>query len=338
MKIGAIVSVSEFAEGPSIPPSASTTMGTMANCRLDILGKSLLDRTLEKFQQLGAEHCTIVSHDDVNRLVSPSVPVSFVPSWQQALAGYVQDGVELLLLVNLKSYTDLNYNEFLQFHKEAGAPLTHAYADDGALDVTVVEASHLRNLGLQSMDLQTFDLRHLGGHCRVSVPKQRQFRYRGYVNRLATPQDWYSLVDDGLHGRCGLTPCARQLGDRVWRGDDCEVEETVRITGPAFIGAGTRVAACCVIAPGTAIERDCEVDCGTTVQQSWIQQNTYVGVALDVRRSLVSNGALFNLERNVKVNIAEARLLGAATRSMSFLEGLGSFVWGSGPRSEVHNA
>jgi hypothetical protein len=327
VKIGVIVSVSGFAEDSSVAPSASTTIGAMASRRLDILGKSLLDRTLDKFQQLGAEHCSIVSHEDLDRRVLPSIPTSLVPSWQQALAGYVQNGVELLLIVHLNSYIDLNYSEFLQFHREAGAPLTHAYGDDGALDVTLVEASHLRNL-----DLQAFDLQNLDGHHRASVPQQRQFRYRGYINRLATPRDWYSLVDDGLHGRCGLTPSGRRVGEHIWQADDCELDPTVRITGPAFIGAATRVAACCVIAPGTSIERDCEIDCGTTVQQSWIQQNTYVGVALDVRRSLVSNRLLFNLERNVRVDIGEARLLGAATRSTSFLEGMGSFVWNSGPK------
>jgi NDP-sugar pyrophosphorylase family protein len=335
VKIGAIISVSDPVEDLSAAPGESTAIGAMESCRLDILGESLLDRTLDKLHRFGVDQCSIISAEDASQeLISPSrktAPADFSPSWEQAVAGYIRAGIDRLLLLRLRAYTDLDYVELLQFHKQTGAPLTHAYGEDGALDVALVDASHLRYLDLQTFDLQNSEACYRAYVSKL-IPQQHQFRYRGYINRLATPQDWYSLVHDGLHGRCGLIPRGRQTGDHIWQADDCALDETVRVTGPAFIGAGTHVAAYAVIASGTAIERDCEIDCGTTVQRSWIHQNTYVGVALDVRRSLVANGVLFNLERNVRVNIGEARLLGAATRSTSFLEGLGSFIWDSNAR------
>jgi NDP-sugar pyrophosphorylase family protein len=114
----------------------------------------------------------------------------------------------------------------------------------------------------------------------------------------------------------------------VWQGADAEIDSSVVVTGPAFIGARSRIAACCTVEAGSSIERDCEVDCGTVIEESWVMQQTYLGMALDVRRSIVGQDALFNLDQNVEVKIGDRHLIGAAGKSAPWLAGFGSFFWG----------
>src|SRR5262249_42468136 len=141
-------------------------------------------------------------------------------------------------------------------------------------------------------------------------------------------QDFYKLVDDALRGQCGLRPIATETRHRVWQGVDSEIDDSAVIAGPAFIGEGSRIGACCTVGAGSSIERDCEVDCGTVVEESWITANTYLGVALAVRRSIVGQSTLFHLDRNVEVEIGDHHLIGAAANSAPLFAGLGSRFWG----------
>ena len=327
MQIAAILSVADAADDFSVAPNEFLTERTGVNAtiglnsRVEVLGQSLLDRALAKIDRFGVCSRTIVPHGDVNQLVTRSgaaVPATFVELWEQTVADYIRDGVDALLLVRLNGYTDLDYSELLKCHAQSRALLTSAYADDGALDLALVQTSQLGNVH--------------GGYRRALsglISRQSRFYYGGYVNRLATPQDFYALLEDSLSGRCDLRPVGTETHESVWRGADCEIDENAVIIGPSFVGARSRIAAGCTIAPGAVVECGCEIDCSTTIQESWIQQNTYVGVALDVRRSIISRDTLFHLDRNISIDIGEPNLIGAAT-STSLFAGLGSLLWGEG--------
>jgi len=131
------------------------------------------------------------------------------------------------------------------------------------------------------------------------------------VNRLRKPQDFHRLTEDALSGKCDLRPTGTEVGDGIWFGAGAEVDDSCVIDGPAFVGAATHVAACCTISGGSAIERNCEIDFGTTVEQSWILQETYVGLSLSVRRSIVSNQKIFHLDRKAEIAITDSRLIRA---------------------------
>lgn len=322
MQIAAILSLPEAsAVGEFSSPSAtsSAVLGSKSIAKLDILGRSLLDRTLSKVERLGIVGRTIISQVAGIELFPSraAAPSEFVATWEEAVARYVREGVDALLLVRVGTYTDLDYAQFLKFHSEAQSVVTQAYSADGALDIALIDASALRNA-------EGAYRRALSG----VIPHQRKFSYRGYVNRLASPQDFYRLVEDGLRGRCSLRPVGSETRDWVWQGEDCEIDSSAVIGGPAFIGAGTHIGAGCVIGAGTAIERDCEVDCGTTVESSWVLERTYLGIALDVRRSVINTGRLFHLDRNLEVEIEDHQLIGEAGARSPLLSELGSMIWG----------
>jgi hypothetical protein len=323
VRIAAILSLSEdLPNGGSSSARAmlgySRVSETASYIQVDILGQSLLDRAVAKLKQFGVSDYTLISESSPQFLPSRVATIdAFVEAWERAVANYVEECVDLLLLVRVSAYSDLDYVQLLRFHLETESPMTQAYAADGALDIALLDASRLR--GSNSAYRRALS---------ALISRQGRFMYHGYVKRLVQRQDFYQLMQEGLRGQCGLRPVGTETREWVWQGADCEIDDSAAITGPAFIGEGSTIGACCTVGPGSSIERDCEVDCGTVVEKSWITPNTYLGVALDVRRLIVGQSTLFNLDRNVEVEIGDHRLIGAAAKSTPLFGGLGSLLWG----------
>lgn len=323
MQIAAILSFStiqrgagEVAQDDARQENAPLTNGaSLASC--DILGQSVVNRLRSKLNRFGVTDCTMLSSDAADSLLPSrhALNDAFADAWENAITNYVHQGIDSLLLLRLSEYCDLDFDAMYRFHLEAGGSITQAYASDGALDVAMVDVSQLRDLASTYRDT-------LGS----LIPKHQRFLFRGYVNRLTRPADFYQLVSDGLMGRCDLQPVGEETRECVWQGPNSEIDDSAVVTGPAFVGARSRIRACCTIAPGTAIERNCEVDCGTVVEESWITQNTYLGVALDLRHSIVKGNKLFKLDRNVAMRIEDDHLIAPAMKSVSFWGGVGDML------------
>ncbi len=285
--------------------------------RVDVLGANLLDRTLAKLRELGTLPPKVLSGRNVSDHVLPSRSTrsgSFIDAWEKAVSEYVNAGVETILLVRVGTYADVDYRELINFHRETESPLSHVYCGETSLDIAVVNAALLRNTD----DLVRRALSHL-------IPEQKRFRYQGYVNRLRNREDLHALMQDGLRGQCRLSPVGVEIRPGLWCGQGAEIDSTVWIQGPAFVGAGSKVASGSRIAGISSIERDCEVDCGTVIDNSLVLRGTYVGMALDVKNSIVGNEKIFNLDRNVEVSVSDARLIGRNTKPAA-LGGLTSLL------------
>jgi acetyltransferase-like isoleucine patch superfamily enzyme len=286
----------------------------------DVLGSSLLQRTVDKLTQLGAIPPVILrEHATSTQLLPPRSNASgeFLSSWENAVTNFVAQGVEILCLARVSAYSDLDYADLLQFHLQTGTAVTQAYGPDGSLDIAMVTTSALR------ADSSSYR-KSLGS----LIAHPRRYTYNGYVNRMRNFADLCRLSQDGLYGRCGLHPKGNEIREGVWAGEGVHIDESAQIVAPAFIGDGSRIASGCVISGASTIERNCEIDCGTSIHQSCVLQDTYVGVALNVNHSIVNGGKLFHLGRNVEIHIADERLVGDNRRSASFLASLGSMMWG----------
>lgn len=286
-------------------------LSNVPDAKLEMLGKSLLDRNISRLREAGIESTNVIPEGSALTQLLPARSASsndFISAWEKAIGEYVRQGIDTLLLLRTSTYTDLDYDELLSFHSERGAGLTQVYGADRSLDVAVVNADLLRDSG-NSYQATLSNL----------IPSQEHFYYQGYANRLRKPQDFRRLTEDALNGKCNLRPVGSQVGDGIWFGAGVEVDDSCVISGPAFIGAGTRIGACVSISGGSVIERNCEIDCGTTVDQSWVLQETYVGLGLNVRNSVVSNQKMFNLDRKTELTINDPRLI-RATKSFSLVE------------------
>lgn len=316
MKIAAILTLAartgsdSGSAGPSITENRRRKrfLSNVPDAKLEVLGKSLLDRNLGRLREAGIESTSVIPEGAALTQLFPTRSAAsndFVSAWEKAVAESVQEGADALILLRTSTYTDLDYEEMLRFHFERGSRLTQVYDTEGSVDVAVVNANVLR----ESENAYRTTLSNL-------IPGHEHFYYQGYVNRLRRPKDFRRLVEDGLTGKCNLRPVGSEVGDGIWFGPGVEVDDSCLISGPAYLGADTRVAACASISGGAAIERNCEIDCGTTVEQSWILQETYVGLGLTVRNSIVSNQKMFNLDRKTELAIHDPRLI-RPTKSFS---------------------
>jgi NDP-sugar pyrophosphorylase family protein len=324
VQIGAILTLAARTGGETGSTDPSTRenrrrkrfLTNVPDAKLEILGKSLLDRNISRLREAGVECISVIPEGSALAQLLPTRSATsndFISGWEKVMGECVRQGIDTLVLLRTSTYTDLDYEELLRFHSERRAGLTQVYSTDSSLDMAVVNANLLR----ESDNAYRTTLSNL-------IPDQEHFYYNGYINRLRKPQDFRRLTEDGLTGKCNLRPVGTEVGDGVWFGAGVEIDDSCTIIGPAFIGAGTRIAPCTSINGGSAIERNCEIDCGTTVDASWILQETYVGFGLSVRHSIVSNQKMFNLDRKTELAINDPRLIRAA-KSFS-LSGAGSML------------
>lgn len=311
MQVGAIITSSRPQQAAEIegPGNLQRRDGFVAgslDANLIILGNNLLEATAARLHSAGVKQPTVV-HDGLalNRLLAERSFIATSSSvWEQALAQSVQSGIDLLFLIGTTAYTELDYRELMGFHLEQGAAMTQVYANGVPLDIAIISTAQLRDTGSPVM-------RTLGavrGECE-------RFNYRGYANRLRSPNDFMQLVEDALYRRCELRPAATEIANGLWIADSAEVDDSCVIGAPSFVGAHSRIAACCNISGGSAIESASHVDSGTIVERSWILSNTYVGIGLNVRRSIVSKRKMFHLDRQTEITITDRRLIGS-TRSV----------------------
>lgn len=106
-----------------------------------------------------------------------------------------------------------------------------------------------------------------------------------------------------------MHPAGEQRRPGIWVGPGVEVRRGARIVGPAYLGARCTIGERVVITRFSNIERDSYIDYGTVIENSSVLPNTYVGIWLDVRRSIVHGNQLLNLERGVLVEVSDPRLL-----------------------------
>ncbi|HEY7098239.1 MAG TPA: NDP-sugar synthase [Terriglobales bacterium] len=319
MYIGAIVTVAGGGRmgEQALPMSARTAEPTPArNSQLlfdtpvafcEVLGEPLLNRVVKRLRASGVDQVSVISEgakDKVTAIDQLVLGGNFWSAWDSVVSQYLHHGVEMLLLVRLGPYVEINVNEFVQFHRASASPITQAYGSGRPLDIVLVDADSLRG-GDTSYRNQFSTL----------LPHRAHFRSQGYVNSLSKPEDFRKLVSDGLSGACAIQPVGQEVRPGVWLGSNAAVDERAHLEGPVYVGANARVGASCVISGLSSIEEGCEVDCGSSIDDCSVFPGTYVGMGLHVGHALVSGAKLFSLVRNIEVAFGDRRLIASTLAS-----------------------
>lgn len=298
---------------------------TGSPCALaDVLGKPLVFRVVDRLRQQDIRTVTVVTNAATEHWpLGTAAHGNWISTDQQQLwksveqvfSDFAQDGAELVLVLRLGAYAEIDYNDLLQFHLDRHAHITAAVDSDGvSLDVYALSASRRNDAA--------FMFRH---GLRESRAGCESYPFTGYINRLSSPNHLRQLAIEGLMRRIQMAPEGEQIKPGVWLGRGAQVHKRARILSPAFIGAGCRVRAAAVITRCTALEHNTVVDCGTVVENVTTLPYTYLGAGLDVTHSVVGHGKLFNLKRGVEVEFADPRLIGEAS-SHAPLRALGSLL------------
>jgi hypothetical protein len=308
VRVGAIITVAAEDQGrgttnDETPSQSLFSLGVSPVVCQELLGQTLLQRTRQNLRETGVEQQTVLFEQPGSQGLIPSgskTSESFSSAWETAVGQQLNDGAEVLFLIRLGAYLEVDFRDLLRFHRETSSGLTQVYGKKSAFDLGVIGASQLRS--------------EAGSYRRrlsALVPHSRRYDFSGYSNKLREPADLRRLVQDALSGRNAIRPAGEQAGPGIWIGEGAGVDPTATLCGPVYIGAGSEIKGSCIINGGTAIERDCEVDFGTTVTDSCVLPGTYVGMGLNIVHSIVAPNRLFHLDRNVGVDISDAHIIGS---------------------------
>ena len=329
MRVGAIVTVPAAIQEEDLSLQEGTRPQHLLAGPLacyEILGSTILQRILDALRDAGIQQQTVLLEESGSEGLFPSrlrPTRNFFSAWEGSVQQQVDEGAEILFLIRLGAYLELDFDEVLAFHCQTAGVLTQVYDHKSAFDVAVVNTNQLRG-----------DNGSYRGRLSALIPYHKRFNFTGYTNRLREPQDLRQLAHDGLLRRNSIRPLGKEVSPEVWMGEGATVDSSARISGPVYIGARSRVKGSCLVNGATTIERDCEVDFGTTVTDSSILPEPYLGIGLNFLHSVVTANKLFHLDRNVAVKISDRNLVGKRRLTGTLKKSMGKkdFFNRSGPQ------
>src|SRR5581483_7281364 len=215
MDVKAIIVVGPHSDAS--PESHSEQITGAPYALADVLGKPLVYRAIDRLKHYGIDDVTVVADAPTEQWpIGTAVNGRWICGsgeqlWkavEQVFTDTVEAGAELVLLVRLGAYAELDYKDLLSFHFDRNAHITSVMDGAGVpLDVYVLSASRRNEAA--------FMIRH----------QLRQFRntcdfysFTGYINRLSSPNHLRQLAIEGLMQRIQLEPEGEQVKPGVWLG------------------------------------------------------------------------------------------------------------------------
>ena len=287
----------EFAHAPL---SARFQRPTLA-CG-EVLGRSALGQVVETLQSAGIDPIALVGKgppsphvlDQTHRVA----PNAWSLLWQEAtekLAGLREQKLDAILILSVGAYIEFGPAEILEFHRELNQPVVRACDEQGVLNLWVIDPARIPA--------------HIGLMNYLQATRPVPYSVPGYVNRLDSPRDLRRLVVDSLNCRCNFKPDGVEVKPGIWMGQGSQVERTVRLVAPVFIGRGAKVEGQCLVTRASNIESDSQVDYGTVIEDSSVLSNTYVGIGLDLSHSIADGNHVLNLQRGIVLEISDPVVL-----------------------------
>jgi hypothetical protein len=276
---------------------------------LDVAGKSTLQRMAERLQQYGMSQVSAVVEttgpSGVRNFGLPSdiscvsaAPDRFWKTAESAFNDMAQSGAELVVLIRLGAYAEVDFEKLVQFHIDRKERVTRMAADEQLLEIFCISASR-RNDAASLFRTQL-------AHCRSECPA---LQHDGYLNSLATARDVRQFAIDILTRQTQTCPAGKEIKPGVWTAPGAMIEKGARVIAPAFVGSLARIRSGAVVTRCSTIERHAEVDCGTVIENSTVLPFSYVGAGLDLAHSIAGMGRIINLHRDVTVTIVDPKLI-----------------------------
>lgn len=316
MAVGAIVVIEaesrrENSNGPGVDFADVNGAQNLADrplAFLELLGRSTLERTVERFAGAEVEAISVLAHWDVFPSMPPlrgsfenvAIMASVDLGFQVALAlkDFAEKGIEHAFVVRPNVYCEADLGEMLACHRGGQALMTRAADAEGALDFWVVDCDAAWAPRISSWEEGMF-----GGMLR-----QGSYFVNQYSKRISHPRDLRTLVVDAFSGRCPMRPSGKEVSPGVWMEEGAQVYRGAQVAGPAFVGRACTIRENTHVAGFSNVESCSYVDYGTSVEDATILSNTYVGIGLDVRSSVVQGNRLLNLTRDVVIDVADPGL------------------------------
>ena len=280
---------------------------------LPVLGQPVLHRVVDRLKCAGVDSVSVLSAARaplVDDCYPPGIKwqnVADTQLWRASEEEFdhlAHDGAELVLVVRLGAYAEVEIDPLLQFHLDQRNHITQVVDADGPLDFFVLSGSRRNDAA--------FLLRNKLGKVRV---QSRSFVTSGYVNRLQTLADLRRLTLDSLLQKTSIQPQGEQFRPGVWVGQAAKIEGDVRLVAPCYIGPFTRVRSGSLITRGSSLEHHSVVDCGTVVEASTLLPFSYLGAGLDLVHSIVGSNRIASLKHAAELEMEDKTLVSVVPAS-----------------------
>lgn len=291
----ASVNSEHHAQAPSLPFGLT-----------DVAGASPLQRMAERLQKFGISPVTAVIKGDhhaavkapsgLNTVLAP--PDRFWRFAESAFNDLAQSGAEIVILVRLGAYAEVDFEKMVQFHLDGHCRVSQVSHGGQPLESFCISASR-RN---DAASLFRSELTR----CRTECPL---FDHAGYTNLLTDAVDLRQFAIDILTLRTETAPAGEQIKPGVWVSAGAQIEKGARVLAPAFIGSRARVRSGAVITRCSSIEQHAHVDCGTVVENSSVLPYCSVGAGLELAHSVAGFAQIWNLRRACTVQIRDEKLV-----------------------------
>ncbi|MFB9329332.1 sugar phosphate nucleotidyltransferase [Paenibacillus aurantiacus] len=110
-----------------------------------------------------------------------------------------------------------------------------------------------------------------------------------YWSDIGSIDQYKQTQFDILDGKVAVQLDGRPLMPGVWAHEDAQLDESVRILGPAYIGQGAYIEPGTVLGPYSIIGRSARVGGASELERSIIWDNAQLGQAVEMRGSLLCN-------------------------------------------------
>jgi len=295
---------------------------------LEVAGKSALERVAELLLHYGITPVTAIVESNTPSLFGSSTTASglnYLSStpdrfWRTAESAFndmAQGGAELVVLVRLGAYAEIDFEKLIQAHLDRGNRVSQAGHQAQKLEVFCISASR-RNDAASLFRSQL-------SRCRSECPLIED---AGYMNPLADPRDLRQFAIDILTHKTETCPGDEEVRPGVWMSRKAILEKGARVLAPAYIGAYARIRTGAVVTRCSVVEHHAQIDCGSVVENSTVLPYCYVGAGLDLAHSVAGMRQVANLRRDVMVEIPDPKLIDliSATSGKNFLQSAAEFL------------
>jgi hypothetical protein len=295
---------------------------------LEVAGKNALERVAERLLHYGIAPVTAIVESNT---LSPagssttasglnylsSTPDRFWRTAESAFNDMAQGGAELVVLVRLGAYAEIDFEKLIQAHLDRGSRVSQAGHQGQKLDVFCISASR-RNDAASLLRSQL-------SRCRSECPLIED---AGYMNPLADPRDLRQFAIDILTRKTQTSPGDEEVRPGVWMSRKAILEKGARVLAPAYIGAYARIRTGAVVTRCSVVEHHAQIDCGSVVENSTVLPYCYVGAGLDLAHSVAGMRQVANLRRDVMVEIPDPKLIDliSETSGKNFLHTAAEFL------------
>ena len=316
VEVGAIVIVEAHSWSDKSPSRSSATEidgarrfveGPLAF--VDLLGRSLLELTIERLIAANVKVTSLIIHPEVVAQMpvfrgafgnlSVRVADEVWSAVAQILENYSRNNIGCAFVVKPNAYAETDFLDLVDFHLQGQRSVTRASDQQGPIDLWIMNCDVAREKDISPLTTALMQPDFFPASYFV----------KEYVKRIESPADFRHLVIDAFSQRCNLQPLGEQVRPGVWVDKGAEIQRGARVVGPAYLGARCTVGETALITRFSNLERGSYIDYGTAIEDSSILPNTYVGIWLDVRHSVVHANKLLHIEHGVMVEISDPILL-----------------------------